>query len=140
MAIYCLSVQIWFVTSIQALISSIIDFKLPHELPNNLNIVSREIRKYLKNLGTAWGHGPVFSLPSRNSFLQIVFKNYAKADIKVCCSCLIFLHFFNFCQIFLGYQYFHTNFSENCLTFPEFFSFISLTFYDFRPTKRQETP
>ena len=49
LVIYCLSVQVWFVTSIQKLILSITDFELPHELPNDLK---------LKILGNGWGHGP----------------------------------------------------------------------------------
>ena len=38
LAIYCLSVQDWFVTSIQKLILSITDFELPRELPNDLKL------------------------------------------------------------------------------------------------------
>ena len=124
--------QVWFVTSIRKLILSITDFELPHELPNDLKLKilgNYEILgKSQKWVGTRSG---MSSLPSRNNFLTIVFKNYANTDNKVFCSCPIFLDFFNFCQIFSGYQYFHTNFLKKSLTFPKFFSFMSLTLYDF---------
>ena len=39
---------------------------------------------------------PVPSLPCRNEYLTIVLKNYAKADVKIFCYCLIFLDFLKF--------------------------------------------
>ena len=93
LTIYCLSVQVCLVISIRELISSITDFELPHELPNLPNQEIWEIRKYQKNLRIGRGHGQVYSLPSRSNFLPKVFKNYTETDIKVCCSCLIFLEF-----------------------------------------------
>ena len=110
LAIYCLSVQVWFVTSIQKLILNITDFALPHELPNVLKL--RILGNYEilgKSQNWVGTRSRMFSLPARNNFLTIVFKNNTNTDIKVFCSCLNFLNFLNFCQIFSGYQYFRTN-------------------------------
>ena len=40
------------------------------------------------------------SLLSRNTFLVIAVKNYAKADTKVFCFCPIFLEFFTLLHVF----------------------------------------
>ena len=44
------------------------------------------------------GHNLVVSLLSRNKYWILALRNYAKADIKVFCSCLILLGFFIFFQ------------------------------------------
>ena len=132
MAIYCLSVQVWFVTSIQKLILNITDFELPHELLNNLKL--RILGNYEilgKSQNWVGTRSRMFSLPARNNFLTIVFKNNTNTDIKVFCSCLNFLNFLNFCQIFSGYQYFRTNLSKNhslSLNFSVPFPWLSMTF------------
>ena len=92
------------------------------------NLGSWGIKKYYKNIGTGWEHGPVSSLPSRKNFLAIAFKNYTKTDIKVCCSCLIFFHFFNFCQMFSEYKYSTQIFQKNSLTSSVPFPWLSMTF------------
>lgn len=55
-----------------------------------------ESRKYLENLKINWGHSLVPSLFSRNKFLTIAIKNYAKADIKEFLSYPILLDCFAF--------------------------------------------
>ena len=65
--------------------------ELPDELPNNfrLNILrNKEIFEKPPN----WVE-TLLNLPSRNNTLVITLKNYAKADIKVFCSCPVLLNF-----------------------------------------------
>ena len=119
LAIYCLSVKVRFVTSFQMLILSITDSELPHELPNDLKLRilgnHKIIRKSQNWVGT---RSRMSNLPSKNNFFTIVFKNYANTYIKVFCSCLFFLDFFSFCQIFSEYQYFNKNFSKKVFNSP----------------------
>ena len=57
--------------------------ELPHDLLNNLNLVSKEIWKDQKNLKFGWTHSLVPSLPSRNQTLAIAVKKHAKRDTKL---------------------------------------------------------
>ena len=58
------------------------------------------IWKFLENIITELGNILVTSLPSRNKNSTLVIKNHTKLDIKVSCSCPIFLYFFTLFQIF----------------------------------------
>ena len=56
---------------------------------------------------------PVPSLPCKNEYLTIVLKNYAKADFKILCSCLIFRAFLKiFCQILCPRLWLYVNFFQ----------------------------
>ena len=78
------------------LISSITNFiyKLPHELVNDLR--SWEIRKKQEKIKIWWGHNLVSSLHSRNHFLTITVRIWAKVFL----SRPTLFDSFTFCHIF----------------------------------------
>lgn len=75
-------------------------FELLQKSPNNIRYwESRKQGEYLK---IARGHTLVSSLSSKNQFLTLVVKNYAKTDIKIMWFCINLLDFLNFAQSILN--------------------------------------
>ena len=142
LAIYCLSVKVRFITSIQKLILSITDFELLHELPNDVKLRILGNHKIIrKSQNWVGARSRMSNLPSKNKFFTIVLKNYANIYIKVFCSCLVYFSLISliFAKYFQNISISTKNFQKKSLTLPKFFSSISLTLYDFFCTKRQTT-
>ena len=75
-------------------------YKLSHELPNDFEIASQEIRKFQETIKIRCRQSLVLSLHSRNKNFVIAVKIYAELVIKVFFSCLMLFDFFTLFQIF----------------------------------------
>ena len=77
-------------------------YEVPRELRNSLRIRIFGNQERKRKSQNQWRHRLVSILPSKNQFLAIAVKTYAKANIKVFWSFPILLEFFTFGKSFLS--------------------------------------
>ena len=75
-------------------------YKLPYELPNELNFGHKEIRKCQQNLKIAWEYNLVCRVSFRNKFLPLALKKHSRTDTKISQSSLNFLDSLIFPKVF----------------------------------------